>query len=269
MLSGDGLSTSNVGMSGASDASTAVVKSADRVLAILDLLAESGPLTFAAVCSTLGVPRSSAHAILQTMEARSYVARTAGTYSLGSRVWEVAQRWGAPDLRTAMRPSMLELARRTEETVQAAQLEGADAFYLEVCESLHPVKLSSRPGARLPAHASGVGKVLLAQLDVPEARRRLSVGRLEALTPKTLTDPEELLVELERIRKRGYAIDDEEFAIGLHCVAMPVRSASGEVVAALSVAMPEPRYSRAIATQNREALAETVAEVERVLAGAR
>jgi DNA-binding IclR family transcriptional regulator len=256
-------------MSTAPRASTTVVKSADRVLAILDLLAESGPLTFADVCSTLGVPRSSAHAILQTMEAHGYATRAAGRYALGPRVWEVAQRWGAPDLRTAMRPSMLELARRTQETVQAAQLDGTDAFYLEVCESLHHVKLSSRPGARLPAHASGVGKVLLAHLDPTEAERRLSRMPLEAFTPKTLTDLEELLIELERIRRRGYSIDDEEFAIGLHCVAMPVRAASGEVVAALSVAMPEPRYSRTIASQNREALAATVAEVERVLVGAR
>jgi len=265
MLSRDALSISNVAMSTA----PAVVKSADRVLAILDLLADGGPQTFAEICDGLELPRSSAHGVLGTMERHGYVVRRGGTYALGRRVWEVAQSWGGLDLRALVRPAMQELVAVTGETVQAAQLEGAVAHYFEVCESPHPVKLSSRPGARLPAHASGVGKALLAALDPAEARRRLSVVELPALTARTLTDVEDLLAEFARIRKRGYSIDDEEFALGLRCVAMPVRSTMGEVVAAISVAMPEPRYSRAIAASNRAALAETVATIERSLADAR
>ena len=265
MLSQDALSISGSSMS----TTPTVVKSADRVLAILDLLADTGPQSFAEICDGLELPRSSAHGVLGTMERHGYVVRRSGRYALGRRVWEVAQSWGGLDLRALVRPAMLELVALTGETVQAAQLEGVDAHYFEVCESPHPVKLSSRPGARLPAHASGVGKTLLASLDPAEARRRLSLVELPALTSRTLTDLDELLAELARIRKRGYSTDDEEFARGLRCVAMPVRSTSGEVVAAVSVAMPEPRYSRAIATRNRAALAETVASIERSLADAR
>lgn len=269
MLRRNGLSTLHAMSDTPRKAVAGPVKSADRVLAILDLLAERSPISFAEVCSALGLPRSSAHGVLQTMGARGYVTRVGGSYVLGSRVWEVAQTWGAPDLRLTVRPLMLDLVRETEETVQAAQLDGVDAFYFEVCESLHPVKLSSRAGARLPAHASGIGKVLLAHLDPEEARRRLSSGSLTALTPNTRTDVGQLMTELERTRRRGYGIDDEEFAIGLHCIAMPIRGPSGDVVAAMSVAMPEPRYSRAIGARNREALMRTVAEVERVLVAGR
>lgn len=265
MLSRDVLSTSSRSVS----TPPTVVKSADRVLAILDLLADDGPQTFVGVCDALDLPRSSAHGVLGTMERHGYVVRTAGVYALGRRVWEVAQSWGGLELRAIVRPPMEALAELTGETVQAAQLEGTDAHYIEVCESPHPVKLSSRPGARLPAHASGVGKCLLAALDPAEARRRLGVSELPPLTSRTLTDVDELLAELARVRKRGYATDDEEFALGLRCVAMPVRTPAGEVVAAVSVAMPEPRYNRAIATRNRAALAETVATIERLLTEAR
>jgi IclR family KDG regulon transcriptional repressor len=203
------------------------------------------------------------------MERHGDVVRNGGVYALGRRVWEVAQGWGGLELRAIVRPPMEALVALTGETVQAAQLEGVDAHYFEVCESPHPVKLSSRPGARLPAHASGVGKCLLAALDPTEARRRLGLAELPSLTSRTLTNVDELLAELARIRKRGYSTDDEEFALGLRCVAMPVHTPGGEVVAAVSVAMPEPRYNRAIAMRNRAALAETVATIERLLADAR
>lgn len=264
MLSRDALSTSSRPVSTA----PAVVKSADRVLAILDLLADQGPQTFAGICAALRLPRSSAHGVLGTMERHDYVVRDAGRYALGRRVWEIAQRWGGLELGALVRPPMQALVELTGETVQAAQLEGTDAYYLVVCESPHPVKLTSRPGVRLPAHATGIGKCLLAALDPAEARRRLEQAELQAFTHRTLTDLDSLLDELARIRKRGYATDDEEFALGLRCIAMPVRAPGGEVVVAISVAMLEPRYSRAVAAHIRTALSDTVATVERLLADA-
>jgi DNA-binding IclR family transcriptional regulator len=243
------------------------VKSADRVLAVLDLLAEAGPLRFAELCTALALPKSSTYGLVNTMLGRGYVRRDReGRFALGLRVWEIAQSAdGITDLRAVLQPLMAALRARTEETIQAAQLDGADAVYLNVCESPHPMKLSSRVGSRLPAYASGLGKTLLAALAPEDARMRLEGAARRPLTPRTVVDVDALMADLEVIRARGFGIDDEEFAIGLRCVAMPVRDGQGAVVAAMSVSIPTPRWSKAIAARARTALAETVAEATRQL----
>ncbi len=244
------------------------VKSADRVMAVLDLVAEHGALGFSEIAERLELPKSSAHSLLATMQARGYLALNPErrAYGLGVRIWELAQSFhGIEDLRTLMQPLMDRVVERTGETVQLATLDGASAVYLGLSESPHPMKLTSRVGARLPAHTSAIGKTLLAGLDPDEARRRLEGATLVRLTDHTISSVPELLSELERIRRQGYALDDEEFAIGLRCVAMALRDLDGQVVAAVSVSMPTPRYSRTAAANAREALTETVAEAAELL----
>lgn len=243
-----------------------LVKSADRVLAVLDLLAQRGPLTFAEIVAGLDLPKSSAHNLLATMAARGYVERDAGAFVLGIRVWEIAQgEHRVERLRRALRALMARLVAATQETVQLATLEGFEAVYLEIAESPRPMKLTSHIGGRLPAHATGLGKTLLAFLDDDEVLERLGARRLEARTEQTITTPEALLDALRLIRRRGYGTDDEEFAVGLRCIAMPIRDRDGVVEAAMSVSMPTPRWSEEIAAQARFHLADTVAEAERRL----
>jgi DNA-binding IclR family transcriptional regulator len=239
------------------------VKSADRVMAVLDLVAERRSMGFSEIAERLELPKSSAHALLRTVEARGYLVLDPEqrTYRLGSRIWELAQACHEiEDLRTLMKPLMDRLVERTGETVQLATLDGTSAVYLGLSESPHPMKLTSRAGARLPAHASAIGKALLASIDPEEVRRRLGDATLVKLTDHTITGVPQLLDELERVRQRGYSVDDEEFAIGLRCIAMPISDIEGAVVGAISVSMPTPRYSRAVAANARKALAETVAE---------
>jgi DNA-binding IclR family transcriptional regulator len=238
------------------------VKSADRVMAVLDLVADRGSMPFIEIAERLELPKSSAHALLRTMEARGYLALdpVTKTYRLGSRIWELAQAFHeVEDLRTLMKPLMDRLVERTGETVQLASLDGISAVYLGLSESPHPMKLTSRAGARLPAYTSAIGKALLAELEPEEARARLEGATFEKLTEHTITSVEDLLAELERVRRQGYSVDNEEFAVGLRCVAMPVRDLDGKPVAAISVSMPTPRYSRKAAADARKGLAETVA----------
>ena len=235
----------------------AKVKSADRLMAVLDLVAERGALGFSAITEALELPKSSAHSLLRTMEARGYLSIDGERkYRLGSRIWELAQAFHqVDDLRTLIKPLMDEVVEKTSETVQMATLDGVSAVYLALSESPHPMKLTSRAGARLPAHTSAIGKALLAELDPEEAARRLAGAELVRLTEHTIVSATDLLAELEMTRKRGYAVDDEEFAVGLRCIAMPIRDLDGKVVAALSVSMPTPRYSRSAAANARVALA--------------
>ena len=109
------------------------VKSADRVMAVLDLVAERGSLGFSEIAAALELPKSSAHALLRTMEARGYLALEPERreYRLGTRIWELAQVFhGIEDLRTLMKPLMNEVVAKTGETVQLATLEGVSAVYL-------------------------------------------------------------------------------------------------------------------------------------------
>lgn len=248
------------------------VKSADRVMTILDLVGEHGAMTFTDIVAELELPKSSAHSLLATMTERGYLEHDPArrTYALGIRVWQLARtRRDIEDQRALLEPLMDDLGAETMETIQLARLEGVDAVYLAITESPHPMKLYSTVGVRLPAHASGVGKVLLAALDPDEARSRLERAQpLHAYTEHTITDVDELMRDLERVRSRGAATDQEEFAIGLRCVAMPVRDAEGRTVAAMSVSIPTPRWSREVAARAREALASTTARAHELLSRA-
>lgn len=244
-----------------------LVKSADRVMAVLDLVAKRGALPFSEISESLALPKSSAHSLLRTMEARGYLSiDEERRYRLGSRIWELAQAFHeVDDLRTLMKPLMDEVVERTGETVQLAILDGISAVYLALSESPHPMKLTSRAGARLPAYTSAIGKALLAALDPEEAARRLDGAQLDKLTDHTIVSVPALLEELERTRERGYGVDDEEFAIGLRCIAVPIRDLDDKVVAAISVSMPTPRYSRKAAANARAALAEAAEMATAVL----
>jgi DNA-binding IclR family transcriptional regulator len=251
------------------DATTEVsVKSADRVLLVFDYLAEHGPATFSAIATALGLPNSSAHNLLRTMARRGYIEfdRDVRVYRLGLRLWQVGQAYpGNERFVATAQPLMDRLMETTGETVQLARLDGIENVYLAIAESPHPMKLVSAVGKRLYAHATGLGKVLLAALDEQEARRRLSAVELPRFTPNTIVDVDELIEELARVHRRGYALDAEEYVIGCRCIAMPIRSAEGAVIASMSVSIPTPRYNAIVARRVRAALADTVAELSRRL----
>lgn len=247
------------------------VKSADRVLTVLDLLAARGPSTFSEIVAALGLPNSSAHNLLQTMARRGYLELDPATrtWRLGLRLWEVAQAYaGNRDVVALGRPLMETLVAITGETVQMARLDGTENVYLAIAESPHPMKLVSTVGARLAAHATGLGKVLLAGLSPEEAAARLAGVPLAAFTPHTIVDRGRLLAELARIRAAGYATDDEEYVIGCRCVAVPVRDASGAVPVALSVSIPTPRWTPEVAERARIALLDAAARLGRQLGAA-
>ena len=193
------------GAAGAMAADTAV-KSADRVLTVLDLLAARGPSTFSAIVAALGLPNSSAHNLLQTMVRRDYLEfdPDARTYGLGLRLWQVAQAYGGNrDLVTVARPLMQQVVDVTGETVQLARLDGVENVYLAIAESPHPMKLVSAVGERLYAHATGLGKALLAALPDDEVRALLTGVPLPAFTPYTITDVDTMITRAARDPRPG------------------------------------------------------------------
>lgn len=223
------------------------VKSAARVLDILELLARSdNPLTLSEVSGTLSLPKSSTYLLLQTLARRGYVesASGVGTFRLGMRVMELAGAYSSKaDLLQQFRPVARQLVAACEETVQLAVLDGVEVVYLAKEDGTRPVRLVSHVGKRLPAHATALGKVLLAALPDSELAARLSHGPLAQMTPWTIVTFDHLMRELAQVRALGYAVDREEVVEDLYCFAAPVHNQGGRVIAAISVSIPKSRVA--------------------------
>ncbi len=231
---------------GSSTASTATgaVKSADRALAILAAVADHGSLRFNELVTLLGLPRSSAHALLQTLVDRGWLDLDPETrrYTVGLKAWHVGQAYtGHGDLVAIAKPVMDALARDVGETVQLARLDGIENVYIAISESIQPMRLASTVGARLFAHATGIGKALLAQLPPDEARRLVRAVPLPRFTENTVTEPAELDRIVAEARSRGHAVDDEELLVGCRCVAVPLTNDGNGLVTAMSVTAPTVR----------------------------
>jgi DNA-binding IclR family transcriptional regulator len=167
-----------------------------------------------------------------------------GRYRLGLRIFElgglVMQQMNLWD---EALPFLEGLVHDTGETGHLAVLDGGEAIYIERVEARRALRVPSAIGRGYPAHATNLGKVLLADLAPEQVEQIVAERGLAAYTPHTITDPEGLAAELERIRAVGYAVDNEEYDEGLRCIGAPVRDHSGHVVAALGIGGPVTRIT--------------------------
>ena len=253
----------------AGDGATAGVKSAERALTILECLtADPRPRTFSELVEQLGFPRSSMHALMKTLLAAGWVSFDDETrrYALGVRAWEAGNAYvRAVDLADRARRFMTRVRDELGETVQLAILDGRFNVYVAKMDGPNPLRLASQVGRRLEAHATGVGKVLLAGLDDDELTRRLGEGPLERFTPNTITSPARLRRELVAIREQGFGVDDEEYTIGVHCVAVPIYDHTDSVTAGMSVSVPSVRFSDTVARRALDVLLEESAALSAAL----
>ncbi|NGM14287.1 IclR family transcriptional regulator [Verrucosispora sp. WMMA2044] len=197
------------------------------------------PLSLTEAAEVLGVHKSTALRILQTLESARFVRRTgAGTYVLGSGIIELSElALGSMDLRQFAAAPLRTLQRKTGHTVHLAQLTGDEIIYIDKVDSpaFDAVKLPSRIGRAVSIYASAVGKTILAYLPTAERDRLLSHVVFERFTPTTCADRESLDAELVRIREQGWAVDNGEHDTYVMCVAAPIRDSRGRVIAAASM----------------------------------
>ena len=205
------------------------VKTLERGLRVLEALAQAGESPLGPLAERVGLAKSTLYRLLRALAQAGFVEEEGGVYRVGHKAFAVGQAYPKRSLSQAVRPEMEALARETGESVNLAVPLGREALYLDQVEGTKLVRLFTAPGSRAPLHATGVG--------VPEG---LS---LTPYTPHTLTRLPDLLRELEAVRGRGYALDNEEKELGVRCVAAPVFGASGGVVAALSLSAPASRLS--------------------------
>jgi IclR family KDG regulon transcriptional repressor len=247
----------------------APVKSAIRTLEIIELLTRHGDgLSFGEVQQHMGWPRSSVFNLLRTMVECGHLEfdDRDRKYRIGIRLWEAGQTYvRTRDLARLVEPYLQTACTALNETVQLAVLDGLDNVYVAKVEASHHLRLVSQVGGRLPAYTTGLGKALLAGLDDAELDERLSGVTLQAFTKATITDPARLRRELAKVRADGYATDRGEFSEGVFCVGVPVRDASGRVVAAMSASAPTVRVNDQLRVAMRETLTTQAALLSKAL----
>jgi DNA-binding IclR family transcriptional regulator len=207
----------------------------DRVSLVLDAFDGPGRLTLAQVVRQTGLPRSSAHRMLERLVQLRWLRRNGRDYELGMRLVELGSLAVHQDrLHRAATPLLHDLHRATGLVVHLAVLDGSDVVYLEKIGDRMTAAIPTRVGGRQPAHCAAVGKAMLAyneEADVDLATRK---------TKYSISTPAQLTAELAKVRAHGVAFDREESLAGFGCVAAPI-GAPGEAVAAVSVCGPMNR----------------------------
>ncbi len=226
----------------------AAVKSLTRGLDILETLsAHPDGLTLSEISRALDLPKSSVHALLHNLLARHYLmnGRRDRTYRLGPHLFQLGNTYvHGIDLVAEGQEIVRAVSRRCDETVHLATLEGREVLYVAKEEGTSTIRMVSAIGKRVPAHGTGVGKMMLSALSEAEFAELYPPDRPpEQLTVNTIAHLPALQAELARTRARGYALDDEESTVGLRCVAAPVYGTGGEMVAAMSISMPISRFT--------------------------
>lgn len=235
------------------------ISSLERGLRVLETLAEKGSLSVSELAAQLGMHRSASHRFLATLKGLGYVVQDPANsrYRLSFRLFElgikVVENLG---IRQVARPIMEELANITNETVNLGHLDGKEIIYIEKIESTQILRMGLAIGARVPVHCSALGKSILAFL--PERERDTLIRSIDLTqrTPNTITSLEKLYEEIKRIRRQGYAVDDEEMALGIRCVAAPVFDYSGYPRYAVSIEGPTSRMTDGNLQRFREAVKE-------------
>jgi DNA-binding IclR family transcriptional regulator len=224
------------------------VKSLTKALNLLKLFTPAkGEWVVREMVEALDYHKSSVQRLVTTLEAEGFLERidgSRGQFRLGPillMLGNVASQ--SIDLRQVARPFLQRLSDETGETSHLCVVDQSQCYYLEKIDSQQAIRISTYVGQRLPLHCSAVGKALMSGMTVEEIDRIIEERGLARFTDNTITDTERLLEELEGIRKKGIAFDNEENDIGLRCLASPVKDSKGRVLAAISFSGPVQRLN--------------------------
>lgn len=221
------------------------VKSVERALLLLEAVSEHpNGVAITELAQEVGMVKSTVHRLLSTMSKRGYIEQDlqSGKYKLGYTVLDLGMRLlSSIDLRREAAPYLQALANHANEVVHLALLDKGEVVYIEKVESKNTIRMVSRVGKRVPVHATGLGKVILAFLPREETVQIIERYGLPRLTEFTITNRDFLLASLEETKSSGFAVDVEENELGICCVAAPILEQGGRVIAACSVSGPSIR----------------------------
>jgi IclR family pca regulon transcriptional regulator len=241
------------------------VRSLERGLAVIRAFDADHPeLSLTEVARTCGLTRAAARRFLLTLADLGYVRADGRAYRLTPRVLELGYSYlSSFSLAQLAQPHLEQLVDRTRESSSLCVLDGDDIVYVARVPARRIMTAAITVGTRFPAHVTSVGRVILAGLPGDELEVRLDRTELVPLTARTIVSADLLRAELERVRRQGFALVDQELEEGLRSIAAPVRDRGGEVVAAVNIPVQAGRTTLAAVRRDLlPALLETVAGIE-------
>jgi DNA-binding IclR family transcriptional regulator len=213
-------------------------------LEVLDCFARAESWTLTELCAELGQSKPTVFRILHTLEEFGYLVKDAATarYSRGLRLYGLGGATvGQDQLCWQSLVPLQDLARQTGETVHVGLLHEAEAICVQAVDGTRLVRMHAIVGKRTPAHASALGKMLLAHRSEAELCRLFAERELTRFTPNSITSLPDLLVALQCIREQGYALDEEEMEVGLRCLGAAILDHAGRACACLAISAPAAR----------------------------
>ncbi len=230
------------------------IQSVERALDIIEILSvEPQGLGVTEVAEKAGLHKSTAHRIIKTLADRGYLERTeAGGCKIGLKCIEAVSCYiNSLELQTQARPHLATLTGELGLTAHLGVLDGDQVVYIEKMDVISSVRLYSQIGAHVHAYCSSLGKILLSAYSGTELRDRMSNCSFIKYTENTIAGMDELEAELGKVRKQGWAMDNEEFEIGHRCIAAPIYDYRGDIIAAISASgssrqLTEERFDEVI-----------------------
>ncbi|NQW02308.1 MAG: helix-turn-helix domain-containing protein [Rhodospirillales bacterium] len=221
------------------------VQSISRALGILNLLSQHDDgLNLTSIGKSLSLAPSTAHRLLTTLQNERYVRFNDAKclWQIGVQAFVVGSHFlRSRELIAVAQPHLEELMELSAETANLAMANRGEVVYLAQVECRQLMRTLAKPGSRVAMHCSAVGKALLAQLSAQEVTQMLHTSGLPRVTERTITSIDRLIDDLKLVKKNGYALDDEEHALGLRCIAAPVFDEHGKTRAAVSLSGPKIR----------------------------
>ena len=255
----------------ASAASGGQSLSLSRGLLLLERLAdaESG-VALTDLAQRVGLSASTTHRLLNTLEKTGFVyqAGPLGLWQVGLKAFVIGSAFlQSRDLLPQSHPYLRRLMEQSGESANLAVLDGYEAVFVDQVQCREMMRMQAKLGGRAPLHASGVGKALLAAIDDEAINTALHKHGLPRITINTIDTPEKLWTALAEIRRRGYAYDNEEHALGLRCLAAPIYDEHGEPLAAISIAGPKSRVNDDRIVELGLMVAGTAREITKAMGG--
>ena len=217
-----------------------------RGLAVVRAFSDSRrPLTIAQISQNTGIPRAAVRRCLYTLKQLGYVDAELNNFSLRPKVLTLGYSYlSSTPLTVSAQPCLNNITRQLNESCSLAVLDDTEILYVSRSAAGRVMSVALNTGSRLPAYCTSLGRVMLAHLPEPALEEYFAKVKLRAMTEKTIVSQQRLREILDDIRQAGFAVIDEELEVGLRSIAVPVRGASGTVLAALNVGAQASRVSR-------------------------
>ena len=257
---------------GSTNSGTNPIQAAERIFSIVEMLAQTGPIGLVELSTRLKLHKSTVHRMLLSLTCMEYVSqeKRTGRYMLTYKLVHLSEMiLEKADVIPMVHSFLEELANDCRETVHFVQRKGTEVTYMDKVEPLYPkesaIRMASQIGLTRPLYSSAVGKAILAEMSEDEVAYIWEHSEIKRNTEHTITSLEELRKDLILVRKRGYALDNEENEPGVFCIAASIKNHKGKADYAISISAPVSRMPEKIVEEMSDRIIRTKLEIQKVL----